>query len=364
MPTLPSAASSAGCELAAAAATCVARPRPLRRLCARGSRRRAPARSASSRARAVPVVVNAPVIVGRWPPLGRRALGSTALVPPFGLYPPERLAAEQARACLGRACRRANARAPSPRSSSRSARAAAGGRRSTRSSSSTRPRATAPPRSPRSAGARGRAGGGAAPELGPVLGKGDAMWRALSVLRRRDLVCFIDADGRGLQRPFRDRPDRPAGLRARRVQFVKGLLPPSVQQSAEMRLDGRRRPREPPDGPARRSRSSTPSSRRSASRWPAKSRRAASCSKPAVRDRLRRRDRDADRRLAGASGWSALAQVDLEEHLNSHQSLPALTPMADDGARDDRRAPAPRRAAAHRARRPRWSARRCGAWPR
>lgn len=31
------------------------------------------------------------------------------------------------------------------------------------------------------------------PEFGPVLGKGDAMWRALSVLEG-DLVVFLDAD--------------------------------------------------------------------------------------------------------------------------------------------------------------------------
>jgi glucosyl-3-phosphoglycerate synthase len=31
------------------------------------------------------------------------------------------------------------------------------------------------------------------PELGPVLGKGDAMWRALSVLSG-DIVCYLDAD--------------------------------------------------------------------------------------------------------------------------------------------------------------------------
>ena len=31
------------------------------------------------------------------------------------------------------------------------------------------------------------------PDLGPVLGKGDAMWRALSVLEG-ELVCFLDAD--------------------------------------------------------------------------------------------------------------------------------------------------------------------------
>jgi glucosyl-3-phosphoglycerate synthase len=33
------------------------------------------------------------------------------------------------------------------------------------------------------------------PELGPVLGKGDAMWRALSVLQG-DVICFLDADSR------------------------------------------------------------------------------------------------------------------------------------------------------------------------
>lgn len=32
-----------------------------------------------------------------------------------------------------------------------------------------------------------------APELGPVLGKGDAMWRALPLLRG-EIVCFLDAD--------------------------------------------------------------------------------------------------------------------------------------------------------------------------
>jgi glucosyl-3-phosphoglycerate synthase len=31
------------------------------------------------------------------------------------------------------------------------------------------------------------------PELGPVLGKGDAMWRSLTLLRG-DVVCFLDAD--------------------------------------------------------------------------------------------------------------------------------------------------------------------------
>jgi len=47
-------------------------------------------------------------------------------------------------------------------------------------------------------------------EFGPVLGKGDAMWRALSVLRG-DLICFLDADTEDLS-----------------PRFVTGLLGPLV----------------------------------------------------------------------------------------------------------------------------------------
>ena len=58
------------------------------------------------------------------------------------------------------------------------------------------------------------------PEMGPVLGKGDAMWRALTVLTG-DVVCFVDGDSedfgphfiRGLLGPLAD-PD---------VQYVKGF---------------------------------------------------------------------------------------------------------------------------------------------
>jgi len=59
------------------------------------------------------------------------------------------------------------------------------------------------------------------PELGPVLGKGDAMWRALHVLRG-DVVCFLDADSEhfgahfvcGLLGPLLCEPD---------ISFVKGF---------------------------------------------------------------------------------------------------------------------------------------------
>jgi glucosyl-3-phosphoglycerate synthase len=59
------------------------------------------------------------------------------------------------------------------------------------------------------------------PELGPVLGKGDAMWRALSVLQG-DVICFLDADSRdfgahfacGLLGPLLSDPE---------ISFVKGF---------------------------------------------------------------------------------------------------------------------------------------------
>ncbi len=59
------------------------------------------------------------------------------------------------------------------------------------------------------------------PELGPVLGKGDAMWRALPVLRG-EVVCFLDADSEqfgghfacGLLGPLLCDP---------RISFVKGF---------------------------------------------------------------------------------------------------------------------------------------------
>jgi len=59
------------------------------------------------------------------------------------------------------------------------------------------------------------------PELGPVLGKGDALWRSLSVLDG-ELICFLDADSEGvgphyacgLLGPLITRPE---------VSFVKGF---------------------------------------------------------------------------------------------------------------------------------------------
>jgi glucosyl-3-phosphoglycerate synthase len=48
-------------------------------------------------------------------------------------------------------------------------------------------------------------------EVGPVLGKGDAMWRALSVLDG-ELICFLDADGEQFE-----------------AHYVTGLLGPLIE---------------------------------------------------------------------------------------------------------------------------------------
>ncbi len=60
------------------------------------------------------------------------------------------------------------------------------------------------------------------PELGPVLGKGDAMWRALSVLTG-EVVCYLDADTVGLPAHFACGTLGPL-LCVEGVEFVKGCF--------------------------------------------------------------------------------------------------------------------------------------------
>lgn len=59
------------------------------------------------------------------------------------------------------------------------------------------------------------------PEHGPVLGKGDAMWRALPILTG-DVVCFLDADSEDFGAHFVTGLVGPL-LRDPRVAFVKGF---------------------------------------------------------------------------------------------------------------------------------------------
>jgi glucosyl-3-phosphoglycerate synthase len=74
------------------------------------------------------------------------------------------------------------------------------------------------------------------PELGPVLGKGDAMWRALRILRG-DLICFLDADSEafgahfatGLLGPLISQPD---------ISFVKGAYRRPFRAGDQVLPDG------------------------------------------------------------------------------------------------------------------------------
>ncbi|MGA9286657.1 MAG: glucosyl-3-phosphoglycerate synthase [Solirubrobacteraceae bacterium] len=68
---------------------------------------------------------------------------------------------------------------------------------------------------------RGSAQRGERPELGPVLGKGDAMWRALSVLEG-ELVVFLDADSAGFSGHFATGLIGPIVCEPE-VQFVKAF---------------------------------------------------------------------------------------------------------------------------------------------
>ncbi|MEA2137060.1 MAG: glucosyl-3-phosphoglycerate synthase [Solirubrobacteraceae bacterium] len=61
-----------------------------------------------------------------------------------------------------------------------------------------------------------------APDFGPVVGKGDAMWRALTVLTG-DLVCFVDGDTEDFDERFACGLLGPLVCEPR-VQFVKGFF--------------------------------------------------------------------------------------------------------------------------------------------
>lgn len=162
------------------------------------------------------------------------------------------------------------------------------------------------------------------PGFGPVLGKGDAMWRALSVLTG-DVVCFVDGDSAGFgahfacglagtvacenavsfckaayRRPFRvgevDLPDgggRVSQLTARPLltMFYPELA--AVRQPLAGEVAGRRDLLE---------------------RLPFATGYAVEIAM--LIDAYR------------AVGVTGLAQCDLDERVNAHQSLAALTPMA------------------------------------
>jgi glucosyl-3-phosphoglycerate synthase len=159
---------------------------------------------------------------------------------------------------------------------------------------------------------------------GPVLGKGDAMWRALSVLEG-DLVCFLDADTEqfpphfltGLLGPLLCEPG---------VSFVKAFYRRPPGADGVLEADGGGRVNHLTARPAL------------AVFYP----QLAHVRQPLAGEVAARRE--LLERLPFATGYGVeiamlidawrevglqgIAQVDLGEHRHRHQPLPALTPMA------------------------------------
>jgi glucosyl-3-phosphoglycerate synthase len=158
------------------------------------------------------------------------------------------------------------------------------------------------------------------PAYGPVLGKGDAMWRALSMLDG-EFICFVDADTQGFS-----------------SHFATGLLGPLVCEPGVSFVKGfYRRPHgEDAEGGGRVNRLTARPAL--ALFYPA----LAGVRQPLAGEVAARRELlqrlpfvtgygveiamliDAWREL----GLDGIAQVDLEEHNNRHQPLSALEPMA------------------------------------
>lgn len=169
------------------------------------------------------------------------------------------------------------------------------------------------------------------PSYGPVLGKGDAMWRALSVLEG-ELVCFLDADTEGFSGHFLTGLLGPL-VCERGVSFVKAFYRrpfaahgPSGEQDRATHGEGGGRVNHLLARPALEL------------FYP----QLAQVLQPLAGEVAARRE--LLERVPFATGYGVeiamlidvwrqigmegMAQVDLEEHRNRHQPLSALTPMA------------------------------------
>jgi glucosyl-3-phosphoglycerate synthase len=162
------------------------------------------------------------------------------------------------------------------------------------------------------------------PSYGPVLGKGDAMWRALRVLGG-ELVCFLDADTEGF-----------CG------HFVTGLLGPLVCEPGVSFVKAFYRRPLPQDGFAESDGGGRVNHLTARPALELFYPQLAQVRQPLAGEVAARRS--LLERLPFATGYGVeiamlidawrevgiegIAQVDLEEHRNRHQPLPALTPMA------------------------------------
>jgi glucosyl-3-phosphoglycerate synthase len=182
------------------------------------------------------------------------------------------------------------------------------------------------------AGARVCQEGELMPGYGPVLGKGDAMWRALSVLDG-ELVCFLDADTEGFSAHFATGLLGPL-VCERGVSFVKGFYRRPFARGAPPEPGGGA-PAEPDGGGRVNHLMARPALELF---YPE----LAEVRQPLAGEVAARRE--LLEALPFATGYGVeiamlidawrergldeLAQVDLEEHRNRHQPLSALTPMA------------------------------------
>lgn len=162
------------------------------------------------------------------------------------------------------------------------------------------------------------------PQFGAVLGKGDAMWRALSVLQG-EAVCFLDADTEGFAAHFCTGLLGPLVCEPG-VQFVKGFYRRPFEQDGISLPEGGGRVNHLTARPAL------------ALFYP----QLAGVRQPLAGEVAAQRE--LLERLPFATGYGVeigmlidvwrelggegVAQVDLEVHRNRHQSLRELTPMA------------------------------------
>jgi glucosyl-3-phosphoglycerate synthase len=162
------------------------------------------------------------------------------------------------------------------------------------------------------------------PQFGAVLGKGDAMWRALSVLRGES-VCYLDADTEGFAAHFCTGLLGPLVCEPG-VQFAKGFYRRPFEQGGVSLPEGGGRVNHLTARPAL------------ALFYP----QLAAVRQPLAGEIAARRQ--LLERLPFATGYGVeiamlidvwnevggegVAQVDLEVHRNRHQPLHALTPMA------------------------------------
>jgi glucosyl-3-phosphoglycerate synthase len=161
---------------------------------------------------------------------------------------------------------------------------------------------------------------------GPVLGKGDAMWRALAVLRG-DIVCYVDGDTEGFGRHFATGTAGPVACEYG-VQFVKGSFRRPFRVGEVALAEGGGRVTELTARPLLRL------------FYPE----LAEVRQPLAGEIAARRD--LLMRLPFATGYAVetamlldayrqvgldgLAQVDLDQRQNRHQALLSLTSMADE----------------------------------